>query len=583
MKKPFSDSKKSDFRKPQNKSNDYRYSSSSSSSNLTDKSRTENGKRSYNKPADSRFSRNEGSAQRTKYSGEKKSYSNNTNRGGSDRSSRSSAPSRDFRRNERSPTREVGDNKFSNSSEKRSYSARTSSPHKSASNFQTQVHSKRNFGDKPVNQVFDSNRPNRLNSPRGAESPRNFNSDRPKRTFATRSQNSSRNNDSRGISMDSPKRAYTTRSPRSSADGAGRFKKDFGERKSYQSKDSKFNRDPRSSSRDSNHNYSRSSSDRYQSENRSPNLRADSPSYPRTQVRHDFRRDKFSTKKPNKNRDVSAPVKNTDNNTDRLQKALSAVGWGSRREIEEWIKNGMVFINGKCATIGESVKQGDKIEIINNPLAQSPERLGRRDRGRSKISRPEKSIIYRPNFNLPRILLYHKPEGEIVSKNDPQGRPTVFEKLPKIYNGKWINIGRLDFLTSGLLLFTDNGEIANKLMHPSSNLEREYAVRIAGILGEGHISQLIHGIELDDGLAKCEEVKPMGGKDEGRNRWYKMIITEGRNREIRKMVEALELQVSRLMRVRYGPVLLPRALRRGNYLELTPKEVEKILTIIDNT
>ena len=175
---------------------------------------------------------------------------------------------------------------------------------------------------------------------------------------------------------------------------------------------------------------------------------------------------------------------------------------------------------------------------------------------------------------LPRVLLYHKPEGEIVSRDDPEGRPTVFEKLPRIHNGRWIAVGRLDFNSCGLMLFTSSGELANRLMHPSYELEREYAVRILGQPGPEALEQLQTGVELEDGLARFNRFEAAGG--EGANHWYNVTLSEGRNREVRRMFETVGLTVSRLMRVRYGPVVLPSSLKRGQWRELESQEVEQL-------
>jgi 23S rRNA pseudouridine2605 synthase len=173
------------------------------------------------------------------------------------------------------------------------------------------------------------------------------------------------------------------------------------------------------------------------------------------------------------------------------------------------------------------------------------------------------------------VLLYHKPEGEIVSRDDPDGRPSVFEKLPRINNGRWIAVGRLDFNSCGLILFTSSGELANRLMHPRYDLEREYAVRVLGQPNEEALAQLRAGIQLEDGLAKFNRFQEAGG--EGANHWYTVTLSEGRNREVRRMFEAVGLTVSRLMRVRYGPIPLPPGLRRGQCRELEPNEVGLLL------
>lgn len=179
---------------------------------------------------------------------------------------------------------------------------------------------------------------------------------------------------------------------------------------------------------------------------------------------------------------------------------------------------------------------------------------------------------------LPRVLIYHKPEGEIVSRDDPEKRASVFEKLPRVHGGRWIAIGRLDFNSCGLLLFTTSGELANRLMHPRYGLEREYAVRILGELSEEAAERLTTGIELGDGTARFLRLLAAGG--EGANRWYNVTLTEGRNREVRRMFEAVGVTVSRLMRVRYGPVALPSSLKRGQVRELEPEVVAKLLAVL---
>lgn len=227
---------------------------------------------------------------------------------------------------------------------------------------------------------------------------------------------------------------------------------------------------------------------------------------------------------------------------ERLNKALAAIGVASRRDIEEMIIAGRISVNEMPAGIGQKVTPQDRVRV-NGKLVQL---------------RFEKKV--------PRVLLYHKPEGEIVSRDDPEGRASVFETLPKLRHGRWISVGRLDFNTSGLLLFTDDGALANRLMHPRYEMEREYAVRILGELSEEQMRQLTTGVELSDGVARFMSIEDRGG--EGANHWYHVILAEGRNREVRRMFEAMELTVSRLMRVRYGPVLLPPRLKRGQFEDL---------------
>ncbi len=231
----------------------------------------------------------------------------------------------------------------------------------------------------------------------------------------------------------------------------------------------------------------------------------------------------------------------------RLHKVLAAAGVGSRREIEEWIVAGRISVNGEPADVGQKVGPGDRVRI-NGKLMP---------------------IRFAPR--IPRVLIYHKPDGEIVSRDDPEGRPTVFNRLPVLRKGRWIAVGRLDFNTSGLLLFVNDGDLANKLMHPRYELDREYAVRILGELDEAQKNALLQGIELEDGLAKFNTLQDRGG--EGSNHWYHVTLSEGRNREVRRMFEALGLTVSRLMRVRYGPVVLPPRLKRGMWEDMAVEDV----------
>ena len=230
----------------------------------------------------------------------------------------------------------------------------------------------------------------------------------------------------------------------------------------------------------------------------------------------------------------------------KLHKVLADSGMGSRREMEELIVAGRVSVNAEPAHLGQRVLPTDQVRV-NGRLIQ-----------RKNKSKP------------PRVLIYHKPAGEIVSMDDPQGRATVFQKLPKISNGKWIAVGRLDFNTEGLLLFTSSGELANRLMHPRYEVQREYAVRILGELSEEQRQQLLTGIQLEDGPAKFLYVDIAGG--EGANRWYKVGLKEGRNREVRRMFEACKLTVSRLIRTRFGDILMPSTLKRGRHMEMEALE-----------
>jgi 23S rRNA pseudouridine2605 synthase len=231
----------------------------------------------------------------------------------------------------------------------------------------------------------------------------------------------------------------------------------------------------------------------------------------------------------------------------RLQKVLAQAGIASRREIEEMVVAGRISVNGLPADLGQKIGPGDRVKVNG------------------------KLVPLKFTQRTPRVLMYHKPEGEIVSREDPEGRPTVFERLPQIRKGRWIAVGRLDFNTSGLLLFTNDGTLANRLMHPRYELDREYAVRLLGELGEAQIAELTAGVQLEDGTARFNTVLDAGG--EGANHWYRVTISEGRNREVRRMFESLGLTVSRLMRVRYGPVALPSRLKRGMWMEMPEAEV----------
>ncbi|WP_246262119.1 23S rRNA pseudouridine(2605) synthase RluB [Aromatoleum evansii] len=235
---------------------------------------------------------------------------------------------------------------------------------------------------------------------------------------------------------------------------------------------------------------------------------------------------------------------------ERLQKVLARLGIGSRREIEEWVVAGRITVNGEPAELGQKIGPGDRVKLNG------------------------KLLSVRFSARAPRVLIYHKPEGEIVSREDPEGRPTVFERLPLLRKGRWIAVGRLDFNTSGLLLFTNDGALANQLMHPRYELEREYAVRLLGELTDEQIESLKTGIQLEDGLARFTNLTDQGG--EGANHWYKVTLSEGRNREVRRMFEAVGLTVSRLMRVRYGPVTLSSRLKRGMWMEMPEEEVCKL-------
>lgn len=233
---------------------------------------------------------------------------------------------------------------------------------------------------------------------------------------------------------------------------------------------------------------------------------------------------------------------------EKLQKVLARAGLGSRREMERVIEAGRVEINGQKATLGDRVNLDDKIFV---------------DGRRVKLAAPQQQAI--------RVLLYNKPEGEICSRSDPEGRRTVYDRLPALRGERWISVGRLDFNTSGLLLFTNDGELANRLMHPSSVIDREYLVRIQGDVDDDMKQRLRDGVELDDGMAKFTDI--VDGAGEGRNRWFYCVVMEGRNREVRRLWESQGVKVSRLKRVRYGNIFIPSHVRVGQWIELNNTEI----------
>ena len=235
---------------------------------------------------------------------------------------------------------------------------------------------------------------------------------------------------------------------------------------------------------------------------------------------------------------------------ERIQKILANEGIVSRRQAEKLIREGRIKVNGQEAILGMSISRRDLIEIDG------------------------KAVEISEGTNPLRVLMYNKKVGEISSTKDPEGRPSVFLALPKISKGKWISVGRLDINTSGLMLFTNNGELANKLMHPSSKIEREYVARIRGQVEPGHIRRLLEGVNLEDGKASFSDIQP--GRKGKSNQWFAMVIMEGRTREVRRMWESLGFSVSRLKRVRIGGLFLPANLKQGNYKELAEKEIKSI-------
>ncbi|MBK5206168.1 MAG: rRNA pseudouridine synthase [Polaromonas sp.] len=233
--------------------------------------------------------------------------------------------------------------------------------------------------------------------------------------------------------------------------------------------------------------------------------------------------------------------------TPKLHKVLAQAGLGSRLEMEQLILEGRISVNAEPAHIGQRIQFGDNVKVNGKPI-------------RVRIDPPP-----------PRVIAYHKPAGEVVTHDDPQNRPTVFRRLPKLFQGKWQSVGRLDLNTEGLLLLTSSGELANKLMHPRFGLEREYAVRVLGALNNEEKKRLLEGVTLDDGVAQFRSIEAGGG--EGANCWYRVTISEGRNREVRRMFEAVGHAVSRLIRIRYGAMLLPRGLKRGAFVELDERDI----------
>ncbi len=257
---------------------------------------------------------------------------------------------------------------------------------------------------------------------------------------------------------------------------------------------------------------------------------------------------------PDKNKNKAVDSEKPAGN--KLQKVLADLGFGSRREMERWIEAGRIGVDGSVARLGDRVKRGQRIEVDGQTVAQD-------------------------EVEQVRCLLYHKPVGEVCSRKDPEGRRTVFDSLPKLKNGRWISIGRLDYNTSGLLLFTTDGELANALMHPSSVIEREYLVRVMGDVTEAILERLRVGVDLDDGPARFTDIQEGGG--DGINRFFYVVLMEGRNREVRRLWESQGLTVSRLKRVRYGNVFIPSKLKKGQWMELPQKDVDVVYDMVSLT
>jgi 23S rRNA pseudouridine2605 synthase len=257
------------------------------------------------------------------------------------------------------------------------------------------------------------------------------------------------------------------------------------------------------------------------------------------------------------NADIVVPLKrvlSAQPESPKLHKVLAQAGMGSRLEMEQLIMEGRISVNNEPAHIGQRIQFGDQVKVNGKPI-------------RFRIEPPPA-----------RVIAYHKPAGEVVTLDDPQNRPTVFRRLPKLQQGKWQSVGRLDLNTEGLLLFTNSGELANRLMHPRFGLEREYAVRVLGALNKEEKQRLLDGVQLDDGPAQFGSIEAGGG--EGVNCWYRVTISEGRNREVRRMLEAVGHAVSRLIRIRYGAVVLPRGLKRGAWMELDEADIRALMQAV---
>lgn len=242
--------------------------------------------------------------------------------------------------------------------------------------------------------------------------------------------------------------------------------------------------------------------------------------------------------------------------SERIQKILARAGYGSRRQLETLIKEGKVTVNGKVASLGDRAEIGDTMRLDGKPV--SPKRLWQQPQ---------------------QVILYNKPVGEVCTRHDPEGRRTIFQSLPAPEEGRWVSVGRLDISTSGLIVLTTDGDLANKLMHPSNEMDREYAVRVLGEVTSEMMQNLRDGVELEDGKAKFADIQEAGG--EGANHWYHVVIQEGRNREVRRLWESQGVKVSRLMRVRYGPVIIPDQLKMGRWMMLQGGDLEALYESVD--
>jgi 23S rRNA pseudouridine2605 synthase len=263
----------------------------------------------------------------------------------------------------------------------------------------------------------------------------------------------------------------------------------------------------------------------------------------------------MSDHRPPSRRADATPQDSQSGDEARIQKVLARAGLGSRRQIEQWISEGKIFVNGHPAKLGERCSVDDRV-VVNGHL----------------INLRKRTLV--PT----RVLLYHKPVGEVVSRRDPEGRPVVFTQLPKLETGRWITVGRLDIATAGLLLVTTNGELANRLMHPRTAFEREYAVRIFGAVGDTLINRLLHGVQLEDGPAHFDKVEPAGG--DSANQWFHVVVKEGRNRLVRRLWESQGATVSRLIRLRFGDIRLPPRLKARTFMELDPEQLADLMNAV---
>jgi len=254
-------------------------------------------------------------------------------------------------------------------------------------------------------------------------------------------------------------------------------------------------------------------------------------------------------------RNKKSSPKDDEVSGERLQKVLANNGHGSRRELEKMIEEGRIELNGKPAKLGDRYNNGDKVKI--NGKLINIRRFARKDT---------------------RTIMYHKPLGELCTRKDPEGRKTIFDNLPRLHNGRWVTVGRLDINTAGLLLLTTDGELANKLMHPSNEVEREYAVRVLGEVSAEQLESLRNGVMLEDGKANFDDIIDAGGS--GANHWYHVVLKEGRNREVRRLWESQGIQVSRLMRVRYGNITLPRTLKPGKWCNVEETDLRELRKLV---